>query len=51
MLTTTIKNPIPLITNEEDLKDWEEFPEGFEEEEDEEDDSEQPCTGDDSITE
>ena len=51
MLTTAIKNPIPLITNEEDLKDWEEFPEGFEEEEDEKDDSEQPCTGDDSITE
>lgn len=51
MLTTTIKNPIPLITNEEDLKDWEEFPEGFDEEEDEEDDSEQPCTGDNSITE
>ena len=51
MLTTTIKNPIPLITDEEDLKNWEEFPEGFEEEEDEEDDSEQPCTGDDSITE
>ena len=51
MLTTTIKNPIPLITNEEDLKDWEEFPENFEEEEDDDDDSEQPCESDDNKSE
>lgn len=51
MLTTKIENPIPVITDEEDLKDWEEFPENFEEEEDDNDDSEQPCESDDNKSE
>lgn len=51
MLTTKIENPIPVITDPEDLKDWEEFPEDFEGEEDDDDDSEQPCESDDNKSE
>lgn len=49
MLTTETVNPIPVITDEKELTDWEEFPEGYEEVE--EDDSEQACEGNDSIAE
>ena len=50
MLTTKIENPIPVITDEKDLEEWEEFPENFEEEDDD-NDSEQPCESDDNKSE